>query len=59
MFASGYDIRTFEGVGELVGSINAVFAPETVKLVHANDSKAGVWFSQGPPRTSRAGRDRN
>ena len=41
MFASGYDIRTREGVGELVESINAVFPPETVKLVHANDSKAG------------------
>ena len=41
MFASGYDIRTCEGVGDLVGSINAVFAPETVKLVHANDSKVG------------------
>ena len=40
MFASGYDIRTRKGVGELVESINAVFPPETVKLVHANDSKA-------------------
>ena len=41
MFASGYDIRTCGGVGDLVKSINAVFAPETVKLVHANDSKVG------------------
>lgn len=40
MFASGYDIRTREGVEELVESIGAAFAPETVKLVHANDSKA-------------------
>lgn len=40
MFASGYDIRTREGVEELVGRIGAAFAPGTVKLVHANDSKA-------------------
>lgn len=40
MFASGYDIRTREGVGELVESVGAAFAPGTVKLVHANDSKA-------------------
>ena len=40
MFASGYDIRTSEGVEELVECINTVFAPGTVKLVHANDSKA-------------------
>ncbi len=41
MFASGYDIRTSEGVGELVECIGSVFAPGTVKLVHANDSKVG------------------
>ena len=41
MFASGYDIRTSEGVGELVECIGAAFAPGTVKLVHANDSKVG------------------
>lgn len=41
MFASGYDIRTSEDVEELVGRIGTVFAPGTVKLVHANDSKAG------------------
>ncbi|MCY4379840.1 MAG: deoxyribonuclease IV [Candidatus Dadabacteria bacterium] len=40
MFASGYDIRTRKGVEELVESIDAAFAPGTVKLVHANDSKA-------------------
>ncbi|MXZ12795.1 MAG: deoxyribonuclease IV [Candidatus Dadabacteria bacterium] len=40
MFASGYDIRTREGIEELVESIGAAFAPGTVKLVHANDSKA-------------------
>ena len=40
MFASGYDIRTREGVEDLVGRIGAAFAPGTVKLVHANDSKA-------------------
>ena len=40
MFASGYDIRSSEGVEELVECINTVFAPGTVKLVHANDSKA-------------------
>jgi deoxyribonuclease-4 len=41
MFASGYDIRTSEGVGELVECLGAAFAPGTVKLVHANDSKVG------------------
>ena len=41
MFASGYDIRTREGIEELVEGIGAAFAPGTVKLVHANDSKAG------------------
>lgn len=40
MFASGYDIRSGEGIGGLVERMNSVFAPETVKLVHANDSKA-------------------
>ena len=40
MFASGYDIRTREGIEELVESMDAAFAPGTVKLVHANDSKA-------------------
>lgn len=42
MFASGYDIRTPDGVGELVECIGAVFPPGTVKLVHANDSKVGL-----------------
>ena len=41
MFASGYDIRTSEGVAELVECVGSVFAPGTVKLVHANDSKVG------------------
>ena len=40
MFASGYDIRTPEGVEDLVEQIKAEFAPGAVKLVHANDSKA-------------------
>ena len=40
MFASGYDIRTRGGVERLVESLVAAFAPGTVKLVHANDSKA-------------------
>ena len=41
MFASGYDIRTPEDVEKLVERIDTVFAPGTVKLVHANDSKVG------------------
>ncbi len=40
MFASGYDIRTRKGVEEMVGQIGATFPPGTVKLIHANDSKA-------------------
>ena len=53
MFASGYDIRTCAGVGDLVKSINAVFAPETVKLVHANDSK--VEFNSRKDRHEHLG----
>ncbi len=39
-FASGYDIRTAENVDDLVDLIRTVFDSDTVKLVHANDSKA-------------------
>ncbi len=40
MFASGYDIRTAENVDNLVDQILSVFDLDTVKLIHANDSKA-------------------
>ncbi|MCY3625941.1 MAG: deoxyribonuclease IV [Candidatus Dadabacteria bacterium] len=53
MFASGYDIRTCEGVEELVESLGAAFAPETVRLVHANDSK--VEFNSGKDRHEHIG----
>ena len=53
MFASGYDIRTREGVEELVESMDAVFAPGTVKLVHANDSK--VEFNSSKDRHEHLG----
>jgi len=53
MFASGYDIRTREGVEELVESLGAAFAPETVRLVHANDSK--VEFNSGKDRHEHPG----
>jgi len=53
MFASGYDIRTPEGVEELLERINAVFAPQTVKLVHANDSK--VDFNSSKDRHEHPG----
>ena len=54
MFASGYDIRTQEGVWELVERIGAAFAPGTVKLVHANDSKAE--FNSSRDRHEHIGR---
>ena len=54
MFASGYDIRTREGVWELVERIGAAFAPGTVKLVHANDSKAE--FNSSKDRHEHIGR---
>ena len=54
MFASGYDIRTQEGVWELVERIGAAFAPGTVKLVHANDSKAE--FNSSKDRHEHIGR---
>lgn len=53
MFASGYDIRTPEGVEKLVERINAEFGPGTVKLVHANDSKAE--FNSGKDRHEHPG----
>ncbi|MXW44099.1 MAG: deoxyribonuclease IV [Candidatus Dadabacteria bacterium] len=53
MFASGYDIRTREGVEELVESLGAAFAPETVRLVHANDSK--VEFNSSKDRHEHIG----
>lgn len=53
MFASGYDIRTREGVEELVKSLGGAFAPETVRLVHANDSK--VEFNSGKDRHEHPG----
>ena len=53
MFASGYDIRTPEGVEELLERINAEFAPQTVKLVHANDSK--VDFNSSKDRHEHPG----
>ena len=53
MFASGYDIRTSEGIEDLVGQIGAAFAPGTVKLVHANDSK--VDFDSSKDRHEHPG----
>ncbi len=53
MFASGYDIRTPEGIEELVESINTTFSPGTVKLIHANDSK--VDFNSSKDRHEHLG----
>ena len=54
MFASGYDIRTLEGVENMVERISAAFPPGTVKLVHANDSKAE--FDSSKDRHEHIGR---
>ena len=59
MFASGYDIRTREGVEELVESVGAAFAPGTVKLVHANDSKAEFNSSKDRHEHVGEGKDRD
>ncbi|MCY3986130.1 MAG: TIM barrel protein, partial [Candidatus Dadabacteria bacterium] len=49
-----YDIRTLEGVENMVERISAAFPPGTVKLVHANDSKAE--FDSSKDRHEHIGR---
>ncbi len=41
-FASGYDLRTEEGVALAVDEISKCIGTERLKLIHANDSKVGL-----------------
>jgi deoxyribonuclease-4 len=41
-FASGYDLRTTEGVDVAVTEISRFIGLERLKLIHANDSKVGL-----------------
>jgi len=42
LLASGYDIRTKSSLGETLAAFSAVINPDRVKLLHGNDSKAGL-----------------
>ncbi len=41
-FASGYDVRSAAGVDRLVTELDQAVGFERLRLVHANDSKAGL-----------------
>src|SRR5437588_2483367 len=41
-FASGYDLRSAEGIDAAVGEISRSIGIERLKLIHANDSKVGL-----------------
>ncbi len=42
LLASGYDIRTESSLGETLAAFSAVINPGRVRLLHGNDSKAGL-----------------
>jgi len=42
MFASGYDIKTEDGMRNTMGIIRNTVGIEKIKLIHANDSKVGL-----------------
>lgn len=42
LLASGYDIRTKSSLVETLAAFSAVINPDRVKLIHGNDSKAGL-----------------
>lgn len=42
LFASGYDIRTKEGLEQTIGEISNTIGIENIKLFHGNDSKIGL-----------------
>jgi deoxyribonuclease-4 len=41
-FASGYDLRTDEGIQQAVDEVAEFIGIERLKLIHANDSKVGL-----------------
>lgn len=42
MFAGGYDIKTKEGFEAIIKNIKKTIGPESIKVIHANDSKVGL-----------------
>jgi deoxyribonuclease-4 len=42
LIASGYDIRTESSLGNTLDALFSVISPDRVKLLHGNDSKAGL-----------------
>ncbi len=42
LIASGYDIRTESSLGGTLDALRSVIDPERVKLIHGNDSRAGL-----------------
>ena len=42
LLASGYDIRTPEGVADVINRFDRTVGLERLKLIHANDSKVGL-----------------
>lgn len=42
LIASGYDIRTEASLGSTIDALSAVIEPGRIKLLHGNDSKAGL-----------------
>lgn len=42
LFASGYDMRTKENVSNIIETFDKVVGLKTLRLVHLNDSKAGL-----------------
>jgi deoxyribonuclease IV len=41
-FASGYDLRTDEGIGQTVNEVSEFIGLDRLKLIHANDSKVDL-----------------
>ncbi len=42
MFASGYDIKTKNGMAETMAMLKKTIGLEKIKLIHSNDSKVGL-----------------
>ena len=41
-FAAGFDVRTPEGLGEMLGSLERTIGVDSLRLVHLNDSVGGL-----------------
>jgi deoxyribonuclease-4 len=53
-FASGYDLRNYEGLAEALAQIDHSVGIDRMRIVHANDSKAGL--GSGVDRHENIGR---